>query len=216
MTFYRQVGSRQDAAIAAIPLGVLCAVRREPDAIQLLSTGVEELRHSGDSWSLAFGLLNMGGALVLLERDADAIPLLEESVHLSEAMNAGVFMVHALINLGWAQLRTGAHKQAKDSLMHAIQAALGMGNDDGAARAVDGLAAVAATLDKPRQGALLLGAATNIREGVGSPMWGTDRASQEQTAATLRDRLGQSRFTDAVQQGASLDQKGLLQAASDI
>jgi hypothetical protein len=47
-------------------------------------------------------------------------------------------------------------------------------------------------------------------------MWGTDRASQEQTAATLRDRLGEERFTNALQEGASLDQEALLEAASRI
>ena len=213
---YTEVGSRQNAAIAAIPLGVLSALRREPEAIELLSTGVEELRRSGDSWSLAFGLLNLGGAHLLLERPAEAIPLLEEAVSLSEAINAGVFVMHALINLGWAQLRTGMHDHAQKSLVQAIHVAVGIANDDGTARGLDGLAAVAAALGKPLQGALLLGAARNIREGVGSPMWGTDRASQEQTAATLRDRLGEARFTNALQEGASLDQEALLEAASRI
>jgi predicted ATPase len=216
VTFYTEVGDRENAAIAAIPLGVLSALRREPEAIELLSTGIEELRRSGDSWSLAFGLLNLGGALLLFERHAEAIPLLEEAVSLSRAMNAGVFLMHALINLGWAQLRTGRHEQAKKSLMQAIQVAVGIGNDDGAARGLDGLAAVAATLGKPLPGVLLLGAAKNIREGIGSQMWGTDRASQEQTASTLRDRLGGARFTEALQQGASLDQEALLEAASRI
>ena len=214
--FYRQADSRQDAAIAAIPLGVITALRRESEATELLSTGIDELRPSGDSWSLAFGLLNMGGALLLLERHADAIPLLEEAVTLSQAINAGVFLIHALINLGWAQLRTGAHRQAGESLMEAINVALGIRNDDGAARGLDGLAAVAATLGKPLQGALLLGAAKNIREGVGSQVWGIDRASQEQTASELRDHLGEARFTDAVQEGASLDQEAVMTTASAI
>jgi predicted ATPase len=213
---YTEVGSRENAAIATIPLGVLSALRREPEAIELLSTGVEEVRRSGDSWSLAFGLLNMGGALLLLERHAEAIPLLEEAVSLSEAINAGVFVVHALINLGWAQFWTGGHKQAKKSLTRAIQVAVGIGNDDGAARGLDGLAAVAATLDEAQQGAQLLGAAKSIREGIGAQMWGTDRASQEQTASTLRGRLGAARFTDALRQGASLDRDALLEAASRI
>jgi hypothetical protein len=131
-------------------------------------------------------------------------------------MNAGLFLMHALINLGWAQLRTGEQKSAKRSLVEAVNIAVSINNDDGAARGLDGLAAVAAELGKPMQGALLLGAAKNIREGVGSPMWGTDRASQELTASRLRDRLGKTRFTKALQQGASLDREAILRAASGI
>jgi hypothetical protein len=47
-------------------------------------------------------------------------------------------------------------------------------------------------------------------------MWGIDRASQEQTASTLRDRLGEARFISLVEQGASLDQDALMTAASAI
>ena len=213
---YTQVGSRQEAAIAAIPLGVMSALRHEPQATELLSTRVEELRRSGDSWSLAFGLLSMGGALLLLERPAEAIPLLKDAVTLAQEMNAGVFLMHALVNLGWAQLRTGAQRQARQSLKEAVQVALGTGNEDGAARALDGLAAAAATLGEPQQGALLLGAAKNIREGVGSRMWGIDRASQEQTASELRGRLGEPQFTNALLQGAALDQEALREAVSEV
>jgi hypothetical protein len=55
VNLYTQVGNGRAIAIAEIPLGVLSAMRRDPEAIDLLSAGVATLRPSGDSWSLAFG-----------------------------------------------------------------------------------------------------------------------------------------------------------------
>jgi hypothetical protein len=216
VNLYTELGNSQAIAVAEIPLGVISAVRGDPEAIDLLSAGIATLRPSGDSWSLAFGLLNMGGTLLLLDRDVEAVAPLQEAITLSRAMNADIFLIHALINLGWARLKTAEHGAAKEALVEAVQRALALDNNDGTARGLDALAALAVSQDRPVQGAVLVGAAKNVRERVGARVFGTDRGSLERTTAQLRDRLGETRFTNAVRKGAALDREALVRAATRV
>ena len=94
-------------ATASVPLGVIRAVWDPNGGEDLLARRADTFRELDDQWGLAFASLNLGGALLLHHRYADAIPHLEEGVQLARAVKAEVFLSNALINLGWVHHRLG-------------------------------------------------------------------------------------------------------------
>jgi tetratricopeptide (TPR) repeat protein len=213
MELYDQLGDGHGLAKASIPLGVIDAVRYPDRGEDLLERAVEKFRVFDDGWDLAFALFSLGGALLLHDRDAEAVAPLQESVELARAVNADVFLSHALINLGWVHLRLGdidpARKQLNESLQHAVV----LGSRGSIARALEALAALASEAGNPEQGATMLGAAEGIRRSIGAPVFGTDRTSHEQTAKRLRALLGEATYRSAVDRGSLLTVDEVLKLA---
>ncbi len=79
---YTQLGDAQHAATASVPLGVIQALGDPDGGEDLLESAADTFRNLDDQWGLAFASLNLGGALLLHDRYADAIPHLEETIHL--------------------------------------------------------------------------------------------------------------------------------------
>jgi hypothetical protein len=133
-------------------------------------------------------------------------------VELARAVNADVFLSHALINLGWVHLRLGdidpARKQLNESL-HTPSCS----EVEEASRALEALAALASEAGNPEQGATMLGAAEGIRRSIGAPVFGTDRTSHEQTAKRLRALLGEATYRSAVDRGSLLTVDEVLKLA---
>ena len=185
-----ELGDVRLGATASVPLGVIRAVQDPSGGEDLLTGATDAFRDLDDQWGLAFALLNLGGALLLHHRYAEAIPHLEESVYLARAVKAEVFLSNALTNLGLAYLHRGdlesAHRQLRESLQHAVAP----DNRESLARALDALAAVAVAAQDFEYGATMLGAGEAVRRSIGAAIWGTDLASHEETAARLQAALG--------------------------
>jgi tetratricopeptide (TPR) repeat protein len=204
INLYTQLGDAQQVATASVPLGVIQAVWNTNAGEDLLAGAADTFRELSDRSGLAFALLNLGGALLLHGRYAEAIPHLEESVRLASAMKADVFLSNALINLGMAHRLLGDLESAHTRLHEAVEHAIALDNRDSLARALDALAAVAVTAGDPQRGATMFGAAEGVRRSIGAGVWMTDRASHEETAARLRTRLGDAAYTAAIDHGRSL------------
>jgi tetratricopeptide (TPR) repeat protein len=120
---YTQLGDTQHVATTLAPLGVIRAVRDPNGGEDLLAQAAEMFRELDDQWGLAFASLNLGGALLLHHRYADAIQHLEESLQHARAVKADVFLSNALINLGWVHHWLGdveaAHARLREAVKHA-------------------------------------------------------------------------------------------------
>jgi predicted ATPase len=209
-----ELGDVRLGATASVPLGVIRAVQDQNGGEDLLTGATNAFRDLDDQWGLAFALLNLGGALLLHHRYAEAIPHLEESVHLARAVKADVFLSNALTNLGLAYLHRGdlqsAHRQLRESLQHAVAP----DNRESLARALDALAAVAVAAQDFEYGATMLGAGEAVRRSIGAAIWGTDRASHEDTVARLQAVLGEPAYTAATERGHGLTVEQLLELTS--
>ncbi|HJY44906.1 MAG TPA: hypothetical protein VJ301_09785, partial [Propionibacteriaceae bacterium] len=62
--------------------------------------------------------------------------------------------------------------------------------------------------------ATLFGAADGVRRSIGAGVWMTDRASHEQTAARLRERLGDAAYAAAIDRGRGLTLDEVLELTS--
>jgi predicted ATPase len=209
-----QLGDVQSVATASIPLGVIRAVGDPTEGEDLLTHAADTFRELDDPWSLAFALLNLGGALLLHHRYADAIPHLEESVHLAQDLKANVFLSNALINLGLVHHRLGDLESARGRLRESVELAAAVENRESLARALDALGAVAASAGDPQHGATLLGAADGVRHSIGAEVWRTDREPHDETAARLRTELGDPAYIAATSRGRGLTIGEVLELAS--
>jgi tetratricopeptide (TPR) repeat protein len=206
----------RERATARIPLGLVRAIRGDHDAVELLHLAAEDFRALDDRWGRTFALLSLGGALVLLDRDEEALDPLRESVELADELKADVFRSNALTNLGWALLRTGRTEDARAPLLRALSRALETHNQDSAARSLDAMAALALAVGRPREGAVLLGAADAARRSVGSGIWPTDQGSNTTTTAGIRSAIPPEEYAVARGDGARLRGTEVVTAAARI
>jgi tetratricopeptide (TPR) repeat protein len=211
---YSQLGDIGHVATASVPLGVIQAVWGPNGGEDLLSQAADTFRELDDQWGLAFASLNLGGALLLHHRYADAIPHLEESIPLARAVKAEVFLSNALINLGWVHHWLGDDEAARARLREAVKHAAVPDNKESLGRALEALAAVSVTAGDPALAATLFGAADGVRRSIGAGVWMTDRASHDQTAAELQTKLGDTAYAAAIDRGRSLTIQAVLQLTS--
>jgi len=201
---YSQLGDLRHVATALVPLGLIQAVRDPNGGEDQLARAADTFRELNDQWGLAFASMNLGGALLLHHRYREAIPHLEESVQHARGVNAELFLSNALINLGLAHLQLGDLESARERLRESVQHAAVPDNRESLARALDALAAVAATASDPELGATMLGAGEGVRSSIGVGAWMTDRMSHDETAARLRAQLGDPAYTTAIDRGRRL------------
>ena len=209
-----QLGDVRSVATASVPLGVIRAVKDPTEGEDLVSDAADTFRELDDQWGLAFALLSLGGAFLLHGRYAEAIPQLEESVELSHAINADVFLRHALINLALVHQRLGDLESAGKRLRESVQHAAAVDNRESLSRALEALAALAESAGDPEHGATLLGAAQGVRHSIGAEVWMTDRETHDETAARLRTKLGDSAYLAATDRGRRLTLGEVLDLAS--
>ena len=201
---YSQLGDVRHVATALVPLGLIQAVGNPNGGEDQLAQAADMFRELDDGWGLAFASMNLGGALLLHHRYRDAIPHLEESLQHARAVKAEVFLSNALINLGLAHLDLGDLESARARLRESVQHAAVPDNRESLARALDALAAVAETAADPELGATMLGAGEGVRSSIGVGVWMTDRIRHAETAARLRERLGDPAYTAAIDRGRGL------------
>ena len=211
---YNELGDNRHVATARVPLGVIQAVWDPNGGQDLLAQAADAFRELDDQWGLAFASLNLGGALLLHHRYADAIPHLEESLQHARAVKADVFLSNALINLGWVHQRLGDLEAARAPLREAVEHAAVPDNRESLGRALEALAAVSVTAGEPELAATLFGAADGVRRSIGAGIWMTDRASHDQTAEQLRTQLGDTAYTAATDRGRRLTVDEVLELAS--
>ena len=211
---YTQLGDVGHVATALVPLGVIRAVWDPNGGEDLLAQAADMFRELDDQWGLAFASLNLGGALLLHHRYADAIPHLEECLQHARAVKAEVFLSNALINLGWVHHWLGNVEAARARLREAVKHAAVPDNRESLGRALEALAAVDVNAGDPELAAILFGAADGVRRSIGAGVWMTDRVSHEQTEAQLRTQLGDTAYTAAADSGRNLTVDQVLELIS--
>jgi hypothetical protein len=118
----------------------------------------------------------------------------------------------AVSNLGAVALEHQDSTRAQDLLQDALARYRALGDQDGLAHCLEGLAAVAALQGRPAYAARLAGAAEALRERVGAVLSPSDRSRHERRLAPARAALDEAAFARAWQQGRSTPLEELVDA----
>ena len=134
-----------------------------------------------------------------------ARPLLEESRAIDKKF--GIETEDVQIAIGLARLLAlkgdvaSARRQYQESLTLLFEFNVYKEN---IAASLEGLAALEAEQGEPLQAARLWGAAEELREAIGAPMYPVSRASYEQAMALARTKLGEQPFRAAWAEGRNM------------
>jgi predicted ATPase len=160
-----------DPTAEALTLGVMALTLPTASgfdrAEDLLATATALVREAGDGWGEAImriGLVRLAIATgrfeLALERTALAVTIAER---VGDSFGLGITLYYQ----GWARLTLGDAASAADDFDRALAVTCRIGHHEGTAYALEGLAAVAASVGEPERAGVLLGAAQTVRERTG-------------------------------------------------
>src|SRR5262249_31895822 len=107
-----------------------------------------------------------------------------------------------------------AHALYRESL--AICMELRIADFDVTAHSLEGLAKVIVAQGEPAWAARLWGAAEELREGMGTPLWPVERSGYEHAVAAARANLGERAFVTAWAEGRTMTLDAVLAEAAGM
>jgi non-specific serine/threonine protein kinase len=158
----------------------------------------------GDALAQASALLGLGWAHELGGDVTGALAWHEKSLSLSESHGELIFRTNALWSIGIAKWRLGKQDEAVQSLREGLRYARDINDRRAAAACIEALAWT--TADTPRTAAVLLAAADNLRQSVGSILGSPSDliVYHQECAQRVQAALGDDELDAARQEGASL------------
>ncbi len=211
---YIQRGDARGEATASIALGVIAGLGHRGDGDAELVRAVQMFRQLDDRWGLAFALLALGTMHLIDHREPDAIAPLAEGTEIARAGREDTLLCNGLIGLSRAHMGQYDVDDARAPLGESLAVSIGLANRETTARSLDTFAALAEQNGDASQAATLLGAADGIRHSIGAEVWAVDRRGYAETAAHLRDRLGDETYERLSSAGAALGLDDVLERRS--
>jgi hypothetical protein len=166
-----------------------------------------------DIWGVADAQWGLGRVLHLGGRDAEAVPILQQSVKSARVAGPQMLIGLVLVTLGSAQVGVGELSHAKETLAESLKLVTDVGNREGTARVLEGFAALAVARALFEQGALVFGAAEGVRKSIGAVVWPADGPSHERTERSLRAALGNDAYEVCLLKGIKLRFEDALESA---
>ena len=196
LALWEELGDVSGTARSLLSLGTVASEQGELErAISLSERAAELYQESGDQRGHALAVSNLGG--IALERGeyAKAASLSEQAYGLFETLEDSEGMAFALVNQGFAALSEHEHERALALLRQALRRLAELEFRDVIGYCFEGLAAVLAFTGRPGPAARLLGAAEALRENLGVDLAPAERETHEETAAAIREALGEEQFS---------------------
>ena len=205
LALWEELGDASGTARSLLSLGTVAAEQGDQERAAELSERAAELyRESGDRRGQALAVSNLGS--IALERGdyAKAAALSEQAYGLFETLEDSEGMALSLVNQGFAALSEGDHDRSLALLRQALRRLAELEFREVIGYCFEGLAAVLAFTGQGESAACLLGAAEALRKNLGVELAPAERETHEETAAAVRESLGEERFSAAWRQGQEL------------
>ena len=204
LALWEELGDAPGTARSLLSLGTVASEQGNlARAIELSERAGELYRESGDRRGQALAISNLGGIALEQGDYARAAALSEEAYGLFETLEDSEGMALALVNQGFAALSEGEHTRALSLLRNALKRLAELEFKDIIGYCFEGLAAVLALTGQGEPAARLLGAAEALRESLGVELAPAERETHEETAAAVRDGIGEEQFSAAWRRGGS-------------
>lgn len=205
LTLARALGDRRAVVYALGSLGDLARIRGEAERA---AAHYDELatiaREVGGPAAVVQALDGEGLAAYERAEWARATTLLEEALAIHRTRHELDSMGLCLWLLGVVALHQANPSRAFERLREAVSVARALGNQDGLAYVLEGLAWASALVGCRERAARLLGAAAAQREALGQVRWPRFREEVETEVAAARAALGEAAWTAAFTAGQAL------------
>jgi predicted ATPase/DNA-binding CsgD family transcriptional regulator len=202
----RELGNARGIAMSLHGVALTLFVSQsDPAAVRpLLEESLALSRELGDKVGIAH-CLSLSGLVALQQGDATtARRLAEESVALSRETGDPYSTAWFLGVLGRVVAQQGDHRAARALYEEGLAIARKIGHKLDIPFFLEGMASLLAAQGEPVQAARLWGAAEDLRESMGVPIWPVERAAYERAVERVRAQLGEKAFAAAWAEGCTM------------
>jgi tetratricopeptide (TPR) repeat protein len=187
----RALGDAASQAFALRYLGALAnAAGAYTDARRALEESLTHFTALGATAERALGLMYLADVAISLRDDRWAEELSEQSIELQRVLQNTNALGYPLRQLGYLALRRGDLCQAVTTFLESLTLNQQIGDQQGVAASLVGLAAATRAGGAPQRAAWLLGAADAVLASIDTRLLATDRQRQAHALAQLDAELG--------------------------
>jgi predicted ATPase/serine/threonine protein kinase len=205
LVLFKELGNQQAVSYVLNNLGNVA--RDEGDyerALEIHEEALALFRNLGDKRALATSLFNLGEVAQYKGDYGRAAELQNESLALKREVGDKRGITFSLANLGDIARHQGAYKRAAGFYAESLTLCREIGDKRGVAFCLEGLAEVACTQNAFERAAQLFGAAEALREAIGAPLPGVERADYERNVKSTRAGLSEETFREQWAQGREM------------
>ena len=205
LTLYRQLGDQGGIAASLNNLGSMA--ERQGDHVVARTLFEESLtlyRQLGNQGGIAWSLNNLGNVAAGQGDYVVARPLFEESLTFYRQLGNQETIANSLGNLGEVACNQGDYVVAWALFEESLTLYRQLGSPNGTAYSLEGLSAVAHRQSQSGRAARLSGAASALRERIGSRLSPVEQAEFDNTMASAAEALGEAAFTAAWDAGRAM------------
>jgi predicted ATPase/DNA-binding CsgD family transcriptional regulator len=202
----RQADAAQGIVWSLLILAIAATLRADYERAERLYAEGLSLSRELDSAYWRFLYLQNWGWTALLQGDpARATVLIEEAVELARERRRGFMglLSRPLDNLGWAALLGGELGRAKAQFGENLTLSKALGDKRTLLMSLEGLACAAGAEGKAIRAARLFGAAEALMEAIRYRLVPQERAVLEPYRASVRSRLGEAAWAEALAAGGA-------------
>jgi predicted ATPase/class 3 adenylate cyclase len=197
----REMGDKSGIAGSLGNLGNLALEHGDYAAARALNEESLALsRKMGDKSSMAFWINNLGSVAYAQGDYATARTRFEESLTLSAEMDERFIMAESLLSLGRLDLAENK-PDAREHILHSLRLRQETGEQFRETSSLIGVAGLALYEDNPQFATQLLGAVESALKALNAVMEPEIKVFHAQTITAVRERLGQSAFQSAWEEG---------------
>ena len=180
---------------------------RPREALEPFRRSIELCSTVGSAWHLALSHLNLGMAQMHAGDLAEATNLISTAHDMYAELGNEDFRARCVSYLGYIALLSNDADRAESLFRASLQRFRDLGDRQGTAESMEGLAAVAAarnTLDDAVAAARLHGAAQSIREDLTASQYLFDRMGMDPFFERARRSIGAAKWEQAWKQGRDM------------
>jgi predicted ATPase/DNA-binding XRE family transcriptional regulator len=204
----RHVGDELQAAWARVGLGVVAMSRADHEAAAPhLEEALRSFRELDEHFGVARMTICLGMVALMRGEEDEAIPMFEEGLAVARQIGDMTSAYITLYSLAQVALSRGDHDQAAALFEEGITASEQVGDRANVAYCLEGLGMIAGRRYQAERCACLIGAAEELLEAVGSPIYNyykPDPSLYERTLSATRSRLGEVAFDEARERGRGM------------
>jgi len=192
LVIHRGLDDKPNIGALLSNLGIAAARQGDLDSARnLLEDSLAVRRAIGDRWSVAITLNNIGFLALMQGRVDEARPPLEEALAVQREVGDRWMTGNALNNLGNVARDQGDYGEARDLYSESLSIYQVLGDKWALAYLFEDVGCLAALQGEARRALLLVGAASALREDIGSPLTPTEASSLETALEPARQVLGE-------------------------